>query len=343
MKVLVPSASLLAISAALFLHVSVLGQIPWGPNAGGRAGQPPEDRELRRVVADLDQEGEDAGLLSRADAMRAFSDASVESLLAHNNRYIKALAIVELAERRDTTPRSDIRTLFNRLSLGVRDLHRDPHDGEPLSPDGALMAASAEYLAAVDQSAFLPSLLSRAETWLAPHWFVPAFRQLGPGWIRSSLTASADPDRRSALGLLIGAAAMAPNIPELQEVLQAPDSGVWASAVVACERLDEARCWTALEASLDAHDGVDRLKARMAQWRKRQTSAERLFDAAHAVAERALSELPGPARAQMVNGLYQFVRLTLGSQMAIPPSLAGQLRALRSPVISRELAAARID
>jgi hypothetical protein len=56
----------------------------------------------------------------------------------------------------------------------------------------------------------------------------------------------------------------------------------------------------------------------------------------------ALQEAPGPARARMWNTLDEFVRLIGWSQLTMPLSLAGRLRALGSPVIVRDLAAAGI-
>ena len=80
----------------------------------------------------------------------------------------------------------------------------------------------------------------------------------------------------------------------------------------------------------------------MAQWRKQRASPEDLFAAAESVAQLALHEPPGPARAAMWNLLDELVRL-VRNQVAIPSALANSLRALGSPVISKDLSAAQIN
>ena len=164
----------------------------------------------------------------------------------------------------------------------------------------------------------------------------------GPAGIRSSLSACPDPAARSVLAFLLRAGATVENVPELQEVLGAGEPGAWSSAVVACERLDQPGCWAALDASLDGHDALDQLTARMAEWRKQRVSAEDLFAAAQSLVTLALNVPPGPDRARMWNKLDEFVRLALAGGLAIPRSLVTSLRALGSPVIEKDLTGALV-
>jgi hypothetical protein len=343
MRAIARPRSLTVAAATLLLQASLFAQAPPGRNVPGSGGSVPPDLEFGRVVADLDRGGEDAGILAQPEALRAFGHESVASLLAHRNRYIKALAIAELKNRKDRTRHDQIHELFGTLSPDIPVSHRDPHNDDAIPPDAALLAASAEYLATIDKTAFLGDLLNRPEMWDAPHWFVAAFRQMGPGWIRASLGGDADPARRSVLGSVIRGGATEENVAELQELLGAEDPGLWASAVVACERLDHPDCWAAVEGSLGARDNLDRLKVRMAQWRTHRTDPDGLMAAADSVAAMALHEPAGPARARMWNVLDEFVRLAVGSQLAIPASLASRLRALGSPVIATDLATAGIQ
>jgi hypothetical protein len=343
MRAIVRLRNLVLTTGVLFSPIYALSEPPPNPDLRQTGAQPSQDSEFRRAMIDLNLWGEDASILSQQSALRPFSQASVASLLLHENRYIKALAISELKERGDKSHRTEISKLFRETSLGVNDLKPDPQDNDPLAPDAALTVAAAEYLAAVDKVGFLPILLDRRETWVAPHWFAPAFRQMGQGWIRSALNSCRDAGRRSGLGFLIRAGATADNVAELQEVLATENSGIWLGAVVACERLDDASCWTALEASLDRHDALDRLTARMAQWRKQRTRPEDLFAAAESVAQLALKEAPGPGRARMWNALDQFVHVTAWTHLTAPRSLTISLRALGSPVIAKDLDAAGIE
>jgi hypothetical protein len=340
MRAIVRLTTLSVAAAAVLLQASALAQTPQGPAVPGPDGQLLQDPAFTRTVAALDRGGEDAGILSEQDSLRPLGHASVGSLLAHRNRYIKALAISELRLRKDTTHRAQIHKMFRDVSVDTNELHSDPHESAPLSPDAAVLVAAAEYLASADKGTFLPSLLDRPEIWLAPHWFVPAVRHLGSGWIRSSLAGCPDPAARSVLAFLIRAGATVDNVPELQDVLGAGDPAAWPSAVVACERLDDSACWAALDASLDGHDALDQLTARMAEWRKQRVSAEELFAAAQSLVTQALSAPPGPDRARMWNKLDEFVRLAVASSLAIPRSLVTSLRALGSPVIAKDLAGA---
>jgi hypothetical protein len=301
------------------------------------------DQRFRRAIADLDQAGEDVGVLVDPRALRDYGADAVGSLLGHRNRYIRALALRELKEQRDSSHRADALGLFGGTSLDVGDRPPDPRDGEPLPPDAAVMAAAAEYLASIDKGAFLPALLGRPETWFAPHWFVPAFRQLGPGWIRASLASGLDPAHRTVLGIYIRASATAENIPELQDALESGDPDIWRGALVACERLDQAGCWDAVEASLETRDAVEALEARMAQWRRGRTDRDQLVAAAERVATEARQAQPGPTLARLWNALDEFVRLAASTGTRIPPTLVSRLRSLGSPVIERELDGARVQ
>jgi hypothetical protein len=301
------------------------------------------DQRFRRAIADLDQAGEDVGVLVDPRALRDYGADAVGSLLDHRNRYIRALALRELTEQRDTASRAAALGLFGATWLDVADRAPDPRDGEPLPPDAAVMGAAAEYIASIDKGAFLPTLLGRAETWFAPHWFVPAFRRLGPGWIRASLASDLDPSRRATLGLFIRESATADNVPELQDALGSDDPAVWRGALVACERLDQAGCWDAVEASLETRDAVDALEARMAQWRRGRTDRDQLVAAAEQVATEARQAQPGPTLARLWNGLDEFVRLAASTRIPIPRRLVLQLRSLGSPVIERELDGARVQ
>jgi hypothetical protein len=342
MKSSVWAASLLVVTAAAVLPGSAFCQAPWIPGDRSPTTQTGADQHFRRAVADLDRAGEDVGVLADPRALREYGAASVGSLLGHRNRYIRALALRELREQRDTLHRAEALGLFGGTSLDVGDQPPDPRDGEPLPPDAAVMAAAAEYLASVDKSAFLPTLLGRAETWFAPHWFVPAFRQLGPGWIRASLASGLDPTRRTALGFYIRASATAGNVPELQEALASEDPSIWSGALVACERLDQAGCWDAVEASLETRDTVEVLAARMAQWRRQRTDLAHVFAAAGQAAADAGQVQPGPTLARLWNALDEFVRQAVSTRSPIPPPLVYQLRSLGSPVIERELDGARV-
>jgi hypothetical protein len=332
------SAALLRILSgsvlALLIHVALVAQMPFQATEAQLVAQ--------RVVAELNRAGEHVEILERRDALRSLDRNSVGVLLAHENQYIKALAIGELTARHDPALRVAIQRLFSRTFVNVLNRVPDLHDADALPADAAVLAASAEYLSAHDGAAFLPVLLSRSEVWSAPHWFVPAFRRLGAGWIRTALASTADPRRRSALGVLIRASATSENVPELEEALASRDAGLRASGLVACERLDDGRCWTALESSIAAYDTVDRLRARMVQWRRGRASADDLLAAADVVAAEALEELPGPERARMWNALYELLRLSRAGGLEIAPPLSARLAALGSPVIAGELAATRL-
>jgi len=294
----------------------------------------PGAQDFARRLSELDRRGEHPDVLSNRAALKSFSVEQVESLLDRSNRYIQALAILELGDRKIGRPQSRIQRLFDQ---GIALPEASRLDARAAwTPEGAVFLAAAQYLAAVSGREFVPNLLARPEAWLIPRELGPAFQQLGSGWISAAIQEAGDDEgRRIAVGQMIGSGATPETVEELREVLRSERTSVWGGALRACERLDLAPCWGALESSLPSHSPREQLTARMAAIRRQRAKPEQLFAAAERVIGQLRGQPPGPLRAELLIELDEFENLASLTGLTVPDGLLRSLREVPSTLPTR--------
>ena len=80
--------------AAILLVVLAERSFSQNPSAPG-----PADPQFQQKISDLGRNGEQLGILNQRAVLKSFSTEQVESLLFQGNRYIRAIAALELKER----------------------------------------------------------------------------------------------------------------------------------------------------------------------------------------------------------------------------------------------------
>ena len=227
---------------------------------------------------------------------------------------------------------------FHRIALSDAELAWSKHARNAPTPNALLLASTAEYLAAIDKQQFLPVLMARHETWIAPHLFIPAFRHMGPGWIGEALQSCQEDACRNGVAVLIQSATAIENLPELNHLIATEQGNVWRGAVSACERIDDASCWVAMELSAPRRSVVEQLAVRMARWKVHRDALPQLLAAATDVAAAAAQQPPGPERAQMWNELDAFVRLANWTKLDLPRELLDAIHKLGAarPGVARQ-------